>query len=240
MCTVQDTCCCPKPGPSRTLQQGAPYLRSTMRNPDHSTFAKVGPIPIRHPCKARSREHISWSVHKMVGCDLTTQKKNTNNLPRYCNYTPAAGKPGWFFRQQERQQVVGFTSSKTDTMTVSPSDPVTPMIVTNSPDTFHHHPMLPVKPSGDFCHVFSSWSFHISHPKWQELILVIPDLSTCTVGQICQTAEVEMLRMSHHITTCLSLRFLKAVFGKTTLSAWCEPNPWQSSGPCCGHTFCAW
>ena len=96
-------------------------------------------------------------------------------------------------------------------MTVSPSDPVTPMIMTNSPDTFHHHPMLPVKPSGDFCHVFSSWSFHISHPKWQELILVIPDLSRCTVGQICQTAEVEMLRMcdmSHHhcAWACASLK----------------------------------
>lgn len=44
-------------------------------------------VPASHPAipgKPRSREHISWSVHKMVGCDLTTpppKKKHKQSTP---------------------------------------------------------------------------------------------------------------------------------------------------------------
>lgn len=79
MCQEQDTCCCPTPGPSRTLQQGAPYLG---RQCGTQTIPPQRSVPAPHPAipgKPRSREHISWSVHKMVGCDLTTRKRKTPN-----------------------------------------------------------------------------------------------------------------------------------------------------------------
>ena len=110
---------------------------------DHASQSNSAKVPSHlRPLQARSREHISWSVHKMVGCDLTP-KKPTNLRHNLGDFLEAA-----------TGCTVGFTSS-TDTMTVSPSDPVTP-IVTNSPDTFHHHPMLPVKPLGVFFCVFST------------------------------------------------------------------------------------
>ena len=47
----------------------------TSHHASQSNSATV-PSHLRPSLQARSREHISWSVHTMVGCDLTPQKNN--------------------------------------------------------------------------------------------------------------------------------------------------------------------